>query len=244
MGIQKLLLQGFTSNNHLEVLKQLFALPGIEKAIISVAFLNEAGVDHLSTQLSSVGSKTDVYAGIRNDITSRQGLHSLMQHGASVHYVDTGARYVIFHPKIYFARSKNKARMVLGSANLTPGGLNNNIEASVTFELNLDDPDDRGLADSLEVGFASLTKDYPEHVVLLNDEKDLEKLQEEGRLIDEASSSPPRTVRRVTASKTDGLSRIKLKVSPIKGKVKRSNPAQAVPQIRQARQQHPRNRLL
>lgn len=230
MGTQKFLLQGFTSDNHLDALQSLFSLPDIEKVIVSVAFLNKAGVDLLSSALSSVGSKTDVFAGIRNDITSRQGLHSLMQHGAKVHYVDTGARHVIFHPKIYFARTKKIARMVLGSANLTPGGLNNNIEASVTFELDLDNPDDCEMVDSIEAGFASLTNEYPGHIVLLNVETDLEKLQEEGRLIDEASSSPPRTVRRGSARKTDRLSRIKLKVVPIRGEVKRPKVAQAVPQ--------------
>ena len=229
MAKQKFLLQGFSTKNHLNAVTRLFELPNIEKVIVSVAFLTKAGVDLLSTELSSMGSKTDVFAGIRNDITSRQGLHGLMEHGARVHYVDTGARQVIFHPKIYFARTKKRARMVLGSANLTLGGLNNNIEASVTFELDLDNPDDRALADSVEAGFASLTKDYPEHVVRLNGEKDLERLQEEGRLIDEASSSPPRTVRRATPGKTDGLSRIKLKVAPIKGKVRRPKLAQAVP---------------
>ena len=229
MATQKFLLQGFTSDNHLDALKGLFALPNIEKAIVSVAFLNEAGVDLLSSELSNLSSKTIVFAGIRNDITSRQGLHSLMQHGAKVHYVDTGARHVIFHPKIYYARTKNSAFMVLGSANLTPGGLNNNIEASVTFELGLENPDDRAMADSIETGFASLTKDYPEHVVRLNAEKDLNRLQEQGRLIDESSSSPPRTIRRVSAGNTDTLSRIKLKVPPIRGKVQRSNIANATP---------------
>ena len=144
-----------------------------------------------------------------------------MDHGVRVHYVDTGSRHVIFHPKIYFARSNNRARMVLGSANLTPGGLNNNIEASVTFDLDLDDPDDLALADSIVAGFSTLAEDYPKHVVRIMREEDLQKLETEGRLLDEASSSPPRTVSTSAVGMTDRLGLIELKVPRLKPKVQR-----------------------
>ena len=237
MVIQDLLLQGFTSKNHLSAIKRLFDYPDLESVIISVAFLNKAGVDLLSAEISNAGPKIDVYAGIRNDITSRQGLDALMTHGANVHYVDTGARHIIFHPKIYFARAKTEARMVLGSANLTPGGLNNNIEASVTFDLDLSVKSDLDLANTVVSSFADLTKNYPEHVVKVSAAEELDRLQEEGRLLDEASSSPPRTLSRGRAGKSDKLARIVLKVKPIRSKVRRptkpkaeqAKPAEAVP---------------
>ena len=221
MATPKFLLQGFTSGNHLDALRHLFDLSNLEKVIVSVAFLNEAGVDLLSSELSNNGSKTLVFAGVRNDITSLQGLNSLMEHGAKVHYVDTGARQLIFHPKIYFARAKTKARLVLGSANLTLGGLNNNIEASVVFELDFGNPDDEALAYAVEAAFANLTAEYPQHVVRVKGKEDLEELQKEGRLVDESSSDPPTSGRSAGTGMTDGLGRIKLKLDPLKRSVLR-----------------------
>lgn len=223
MAIKGFLLQGFTAQTHLAAVKRVLACPDLDKAILSIAFVNKAGVDLLATELAGLGSKVDVYAGIRNDITSRQGLRALLDHGANVHYVDTGARHVIFHPKIYFASSPSAARMIVGSANLTPGGLNNNIEASVTLDLDLKNGDDSSISASITKEFAKLTTDYPSHVVRVTNASDLDTLHADGRLVDEASSFPPRTVTSGSGTKTDGLTRIKLMVSPLTRSVKRSD---------------------
>ena len=223
MAIKDFLLQGFTAQTHLAAVKRVLACPDLDKAILSIAFVNKAGVDLLATELASLGPKVVVYAGIRNDITSRQGLRSLLDHGANVHYVDTGARHVIFHPKIYFASSVTTARIIVGSANLTPGGLHNNIEASVTLDLDMTNVDDSAIAASINGEFSKLVTDYPEHVVRLNKPDELDALHDEGRLVDEASSFPPRTVTSGAGGKTEGLTRIKLKVAPLARSVKRSD---------------------
>ena len=228
MATKKFLLQGFTSDTHLCAVERLFECPDLERMILSVAFVNKAGVDLLAPKMEGSDSEIDFFAGIRNDITSRQGLDLLMGIGANVHYVDTGDRHRIFHPKIYFARGKIEARMVVGSANFTPGGLNNNIEASVTLDLDLSNADDLALADSVDAEFAKLTTDYPEHVVRLVNTLELDKLQAQGRLLDEASSSPPRAVASGAADKADGLNRIKLKVTPLARTVRRSTLPQPV----------------
>jgi len=233
MGTKKFLLQGFTPETHLAAVKHALDCPGLKKAILSVAFLNKAGVDLLSSELSLLGSKVDVFAGIRNDITSREGLRALMAHDANVHYVDTGSRHVIFHPKIYFAQGDLEARMVLGSANLTPGGLNNNIEASITLDLDLADGNDASIAKSVDDEFSKLVSQYPAHVVRLTDPDELDELHAQGRLIDEASSFPPRTLASGAGGKMDVLARIKLRVAPLTRTVKRSvlpkPPVPAVP---------------
>lgn len=223
MAIKGFLLQGFTAQTHLAAVKRVLACPDLNRAILSVAFVNRAGVDLISTELAALGAKVDIYAGIRNDITSRQGLRALLDHGANVHYVDTGARHVIFHPKIYFASSPTTALMIVGSANLTPGGLNNNIEASVTLDLDMTNADDAAIAASIDGEFSKLITDYPAHVVRLNNADELDALHEEGRLVDEASSFPPRTVTSGSGGKTEALTRIKLKVAPLARSVKRSD---------------------
>lgn len=235
MANKGFLLQGFTTETHLAAVKRVLDCPDLSHAILSVAFVNRAGVELLSTEITKLGSKVDVFAGIRNDITSRQGLRALMDCGANVHYVDTGARHVIFHPKIYYASSAKAARIVIGSANLTPGGLNNNIEASVTLDLDLAHSDDKAIVTSVRDNFSNLASEYPTHVVRLTNVAELDSLHEEGRLVDEAASSPPRTVTSGSGSKSDGLSRIKLKVPPLARSVKRSDlpkpPAKTPPAV-------------
>ncbi|MDE0678806.1 MAG: phospholipase D family protein [Gammaproteobacteria bacterium] len=196
----------------------------MDRMICSVAFLNKAGVSLLGDELTALGSRIDFFVGIRNDITSRQGIQALMDAGVNVHYVDTGARHVIFHPKLYCAFSSNQARIVIGSANLTPGGLNNNIEASAALDLDLTNTADRALSDSVREGFDNLTSEYPDHVVHLQSAAQLDRLQEEGRLLDEAAASPPRSQGRGAAGDTDRLPRIPLQVRPIRSPVARLRP--------------------
>lgn len=223
MATKDFLLQGFTTKTHLDAVKRVLDCPDLDRAILSIAFVNKAGVDLLSTELAKLGSKIDIFVGIRNDITSRQSLRALMDCGVNVHYVDTATRYIIFHPKIYFASSTVVARMVVGSANLTPGGLHNNIEASVMLDLDLTDGADGAIAASIDEEFSKLAADYPEHVVRLKSVDELDALHEEGRLIDEASSFPPRPITSGSGVKSDGLTRIKLPVTPLVRSVKRSD---------------------
>ena len=221
MATLNFLLQGFTSSSHLDAINSLFELTDIEQAILSVAFLNRAGVHLLDDPLSAFGSKIDAFVGIRNDITSHQGLRALFNHGVRVHYVDTGSRHVIFHPKIYYTRSNRRARIVVGSANLTPGGLNNNIEASVTLDLDLRKATDLAFSESIVRGFSTLAKDHPQHVVHIRTLDDLDNLTLEGRLLDEASTRPPHSVTTSRVGRSDSLGVIELMLPRIKPRVER-----------------------
>jgi len=227
MSASRFILQGLTSRTHLAAIKRLFELPGLDRMICSVAFVNKAGVRLLENELLEFGSKIDFYAGIRNDITSRQGLQALMEAGANVHYVDTGARHLVFHPKLYCAFTSNQARVVIGSANLTPGGLNNNIEASVALDLDVANSGDQALVDQIREGFENLTSEYPDHIVRINSAVELERLQEEGRLLDEAAPSYQRSLARGPVRDGDRIPRIRLKVRPITRPVARARPIDA-----------------
>ena len=221
MATTQFLLQGFRTENHLNALKRLFELANLQRVILSAAYLNKGGVQKLASELKGGGPRVDVFAGIRNDVTSIQGLQALLDYGVNVHYVDTGARHLTFHPKVYFARAETEARLVLGSANLTLGGLNNNIEASVTLDLELTNPIDLQFADSVVAGFADLTSEYPGHVVRVSGADELQTLREEGRLFDERTVSPSRMAKGAQTGKRDGLKRIPLKVRPMRGSVER-----------------------
>ena len=222
MTNKKFLLQGFTKETHLAAIEHLFACPNPERIILSVAYVNISGVELIATRLKAAAPQVEVFTGIRNEITTRQGLERLLALGADLHVIDTGTRHVIFHPKIYYARGKHEARVVAGSANLTPGGLNNNIEASITLDLDLTNASDSNIADSIENEFSDLTKIYPEHVLRITKVSELVSLQAEGRLVDESASSPPRAIPRIKTEKTDRLPRIQLKVKPIASKIIRT----------------------
>lgn len=116
------LFQGVTRDSHLAAVRQILAIPNPERIIISVAFMTEGGLSILNDALAPVAAQTTILAGIRNGITSAQGLRRSLEIGCTTYAVDTGSRNVIFHPKIYFSRNDNEARLIVGSANLTIGG--------------------------------------------------------------------------------------------------------------------------
>ena len=232
MTLKKFLLQGFTSDTHLAAIAHLFNCPNLERIILSVAFVNTSGVELIAPQLKAAAPQVEVFTGIRNEITTRQGLERLLALGSVLHVIDTGTRHVIFHPKIYYARGKHEARVVVGSANLTLGGLNNNIEASIILELDLTKASDSNIAASIENEFSKLTETYPEHVLRITKVSELISLQDEGRLVDESASSPPRAISKIKTAKADRLSRIQLKVKPIASKIirtERLKPSKAQP---------------
>lgn len=229
MAMKEFILQGFTAKTHREAITRLFDLPSIERVIVSVAFVNRSGVDLLEAQLKKYKTKTKAFIGIRNDITSTQGAKRLLDLGVSLFVVDTGSRSLLFHPKLYLVKGAAHARLVIGSANLTIGGLNNNIEAGFSMELDLNNADENSLVESIEKEFDALAKDYPAHVIPILKTTELEALQASGRLIDEMATSPPRPASAATSPTGDTLPRIKLKVVPLRRALTAAKKAAAKP---------------
>ena len=216
MAKNKFVLQGFTPQTHQSAIAQLFEVPNIERVIVSVAFVNHSGVKLLEAQLKKHSAKTKAFIGIRNDITSTQGAKHLLDLGVTLFLVDTGSRSVLFHPKLYLVKGAAHARLVIGSANLTIGGLNNNIEAGFSIELDLKSADEKALVESIEKEFDALAKDYPAHIISIKKAAALDALQETGRLIDEMTTSPLHPASAATSPTGDTLPRIKLKVVPLR----------------------------
>lgn len=224
----ELILQGLTKRTHGEVLGEMFA-GGIERAIISVAFVSQNGVDHIEPLLAAHANEITVYAGIRNEITSAQAFKRLLEIGVSLYAVDTGSRSLLFHPKLYYVRAEETAQLSVGSANLTLGGLNNNIEASLLLELSLDDEDDAAFVDELEASFDGLAAEHPDNVFEVEDEAAIDELLNAGRLIDETVALPPPKPTKAKAGSTDPTTRMKMQPKPVKGKAKPKAPSAPVP---------------
>ena len=47
--------------------------------------------------------------------------------------------YYTYHPKLYLFNNEKKVKFIIGSSNLTEGGLKKNIEANVVIETSIDD---------------------------------------------------------------------------------------------------------
>jgi HKD family nuclease len=186
MGKSKFILQGLTPRTHIEAVRRLFEVAGLERIIIGVAFANERGVELLADEIEPVGDKVTALVGIRNAITSRQGLTRLLELGVTLFVVDTGRRTLLFHPKLYFARGTTEARLVVGSANLTAGGLNNNIEAGVAIDLDLANNADRVLAAEIEDEFDQTVSRFSNNIIAVETVQAIQDLQDTNRLLDEA----------------------------------------------------------
>jgi hypothetical protein len=104
MATPEFILQGFTARTHIDVLQRLFDLPDIQRVLVSVAFVTEGGVEKLEAQIIPHAARATIFAGIRNDATSYQGLVRLHSIVSQLYTVDTGSQTVIFHPKLYFVR--------------------------------------------------------------------------------------------------------------------------------------------
>jgi len=100
----------------------------------------------------SQNGQSELIVGIDHRGTSKEGLEDLL--------VGVGAsgRVVVFHnpiastfhPKVYLFRSDTKAEVLIGSGNLTEGGIFTNYEASIHFDLDLSVADDAKLLQSIE----------------------------------------------------------------------------------------------
>lgn len=224
----ELILQGLTERTHAQVLGEMVT-QDIERAIISVAFVSEDGVDLLQPLLAAHANKTTVFAGIRNEITSAQALKRLLEIGVSLYAVDTGSSTLLFHPKLYHIRAGATARLTVGSANLTLGGLNNNIEAGLLLELSLNDEDDAAFVNDLEASFDGLAAQHPENVFHVEHEAAVDELLNAGRLIDEAAAPRPRSPTKAKAGSTDPTPRMKMQPKPVRGKAKPKTPSAPVP---------------
>ena len=209
--MKHIVLQGITSENHLSAVKHVLELDCPERVIFSVAFMNAGGVSLVSEALKSVTKQSKILVGIRNGITSRQGLEAVLELGCPIYAVDTGRRQLIFHPKIYMSCNLNEARLVIGSANLTSGGLCENIEASVILDLELDNPYDRGLIEGLEEQIDGMIAEYPENVLLISSLSDIERLLDTGQIIDETRDS--RSVTLDSRHEQDTVPPMKLRTS-------------------------------
>ena len=209
------LLQAVTEDSHVSAVREVLGIPDPERVLIGAAFLNEGGLSILHDLLVPIAQQATVVTGIRNGITSAQGLKRCLEIGCRTYAVDTGSRAVLFHPKIYLSRNASEARLIVGSANLTHGGLNSNVEASILLKVARDEPEWTSLVTAMEDKIDGMIAEYPEHVVVIADNADIERLLVSGRVVDESITPGPITSGSSIRPDLDTISRMPLKTTSI-----------------------------
>lgn len=204
------ILQAVTTANHAKAIKALLALPNPTQVLVSVAFVKEPGLDAVEAAIKPLATKTRFFIGIRNDITSIQAVKRLLAMKVQLYAVDTGSRHLLFHPKLYLAASAKQATAIIGSANLTFGGLHNNIEVSAHVKLDLSNAADKKFSDEVINAFVEMLKTHPQHVFLIKDEKHADEIFQSGRLADETLIPAPSPTSGVKKGKRDDLPPMKL----------------------------------
>lgn len=115
---------------------------------VVVAWAKRSGLNPIRNDLTRIRDrgKSRLIVGIDEGGATRQGLELSRMLFTEVHvFHDNGPR--TFHPKVYLAYSNKKALVLVGSHNITAGGLSANYEAAIILRLNL--PEDAELFDTV-----------------------------------------------------------------------------------------------
>ena len=109
----------------------------------AVAFAKRSGTKHIAPSLGDFAkeNQVEIIVGIDHRGTSFEGLSDLIEavapHGRVI--VFHNRLPYTFHPKIYLFKSDTAAEVILGSGNLTEGGLFTNYEAALRLSFDLTD---------------------------------------------------------------------------------------------------------
>lgn len=122
------------------------------------AFASESGVYGLSGHLE-IAKKNfkhlNLIVGVDLGGTSKEALEEILALDINS-YIFYQQEQPVFHPKIYLFESTKNVKLIIGSSNLTRGGLFSNIESSVLIEFNMNDDDGKVLLSELKKYYQSL----------------------------------------------------------------------------------------
>ncbi|MCY4350415.1 MAG: hypothetical protein OXC25_11275 [Thiotrichales bacterium] len=120
----------------------------------AVAFVKRSGVRHIARRLTEFARahRAEFIVGVDHQGTSYEGLKGLMD------AVSPTGRVVVFHnrlphtfhPKVYMFKSPECAEIVVGSGNLTAGGLYTNYEGGLRIALDLSNEPHREVLECID----------------------------------------------------------------------------------------------
>lgn len=118
----------------------------------AVAFAKKSGTQYIADELNKFAkvASVNISVGVDHGGTSAEALHQLLvacqSHGHVWVYRNAANT---FHPKMYYFSNDTEAVVVVGSGNLTKGGLYENAELSVQLSLDLTSKEDKDFLDSI-----------------------------------------------------------------------------------------------
>jgi len=113
---------------------------------IAVAWVRRSGTKHVKPCLSnflSAGGIAKFTVGIDIENTSKEGIEDLLELqdiGDSESYIYHNEANATFHPKVYLLQNETRARLIVGSNNITEAGLYVNTEAGLQLNAASNDP--------------------------------------------------------------------------------------------------------
>jgi HKD family nuclease len=123
---------------------ELLRSPNYHTLNIAVAFAKNSGVLRLKGSLENFrerGGIINAYVGVDLGVTSYEALTALLLYTDSLNVVHS-EKGQTFHTKIYQFSGKEKGVIVVGSHNLTGGGLWTNFESSAHISVDMSSPKD------------------------------------------------------------------------------------------------------
>lgn len=119
----------------------------------SVAFVKNSGVKHIYSLLSDFRQRgiSKISVGIDNGVTTYEGLLNLLDAIGenSEMWIFHNENSSTFHPKVYLFANGQSADFIVGSGNLTEGGLFTNYEAFLRVSLDFRNIEDRRQYDEI-----------------------------------------------------------------------------------------------
>jgi HKD family nuclease len=122
--MNKQIISNHEQPTHGRVIKRL--LKQADEVIICAAFLKNSGLREIK---ESLPEKCTCYIGTDYFLTEPAALRQLLDSGVKL-FLTKQVRGA-FHPKVYYMQNARQVDVVTGSANITGGGLETNLECSV-----------------------------------------------------------------------------------------------------------------
>lgn len=185
---------------------KLLDSPDYKTLNIIVAFAKNSGVLRIKDALEKFrkrGGTVNVYVGVDLGGTSYEALTALLLHTDSLYVVHT-EKGQTFHTKIYQFVGNDKGLVVVGSHNLTAGGLWTNFESSVLVPVSGANRNDTDLEKGVNDYIGALTS-LNDSFMPIKAQPDLDALLANGYIFKEVAER----VRRANSySKTEGQTRL------------------------------------
>ncbi|OFP32275.1 MULTISPECIES: phospholipase D family protein [unclassified Corynebacterium] len=172
-----------------EYLKELLNSEQYDTLNVVVAFAKNSGVLRLKDSLERFrekGGEINVFVGIDLNGTSAEALVNLLSIVTSLHVIhDENGQ--TFHTKLFNFVGTKQASLVVGSNNLTAGGLWTNYESSIQLSLDLAKPEFQVMQQSVD-NYLSKLSSNTETVKQIKSRADIDELEANGYVEKEVRS--------------------------------------------------------